>query len=278
MSDINTPMPSQAEMSRLETDKANKPNSKKHKKTKAPTTSPIHTHTNTPTTTPIHTHLHTHAPTAISTKPKETYEIDSKESGKNNKPSRVSDSIENNFKDEQNDDVPKPTIQPSTTYLRGSIVKDDVPEPSVIPSVSNVKDDLPEPTVVPSVSTLKDDVPEPTVVPSVSIQWGEMDFNYTVQPTYAPPNDIFRIIGDEPIPPPSPPLNYSIQSVPTSLVEVQSNYGSGSSYHGYSTFTTYYFGAMLALLVSVGLAFFYRKRFKYQRIPSGDKLSHYEFA
>ncbi len=169
------------------------------------------------------------------------------------------------------DDVPEPTIAPSTNVIQD----EPVVEPTVIPSTSTLKDDVPEPTVIPSTSGMKDDIPEPTVVPSVSWSFGEdpVNFNFTVQPTIAPANDFTILIGDEPIPYP-PPVNSSIMHT-QSLIEQTSDYSNVNSAYNSSPYSTYIIGSMFALLVSVGIAFYYRKRFQYKRIPSGTKIEIY---
>ncbi len=169
------------------------------------------------------------------------------------------------------DDVPEPTIAPSTNVIQD----EPVVEPTVIPSTSTLKDDVPEPTVIPSTSGMKDDIPEPTVVPSVSWSFGEdpINFNFTVQPTVSPANDFTILIGDEPIPYP-PPVNSSIMHT-QSLIEQTSDYSNVNSAYNSSPYTSYIIGSMFALLVSVGIAFYYRKRFQYKRIPSGTKIEIY---
>jgi hypothetical protein len=172
------------------------------------------------------------------------------------------------------DDVPEPSPDPSINSING--LKDDVPEPTVAPSTNVIQDEpVVEPTVEPSTSALKDDVPEPTVVPSVSWSFGEdpINFNFTVQPTISPANDFTILIGDEPIPYP-PPVNSSIMHT-QSLIEQTSDYSNVNSSYNSSPYTSYIIGSMFALLVSVGIAFYYRKRFQYKRIPSGTKIEIY---
>ncbi len=277
--------------SQLTTDQENKPNGNKHKKrTNAPTDAPTpHSHhpTSTPTMTPtskINKHsLHpTHSKTTINN---EQLNIESAEElGGKTKPSRVGDGeIDPSPPPQTSEDVQSPEPTPVTVqkYLRGN-VKDDVPEPSPVPTINQVKDDVPEPTIQPSVSQLKDDVPDASPVPSLSWKIGDEPIEYTIQPTFIP-NNISYIIGDEPIPVPPLPFNSSMNFHTQSLIEQSTDYSSAHSTYKYgsSPYASFMFGTLMAFIVSVGIAFYYRKRFQYKRIPSGNKLDYpqsYEFA
>ncbi len=272
---------------------------KKKRKTHVPSTLPTtHSHhpSLTPTITPT-TKIHNKS----STQP--THSKTTEMLGGKTKPSRVGDdqiepSPEPTTSMVQDEPVIEQSPEPTTTTvkksnLRGGNVKDEVPEPSPEPSINSInslKNDVPEPTIapstnviqdepeasqVPSTSSLKDDVPDASPVPSVSWNYGEdpINFNFTVQPTLAPANDFTILIGDEPVPYP-PPVNSSIIHT-SSLIEQTTEYSSVNSSYNSSPYASYIVGSMFALLVSVGITFYYRKRFQYTRIPSGTKIEIY---
>ncbi len=249
--------------SKLEEDQSKKP-SNKQKRTHVPSSSPtLHSHhpTLTPTITPTSkiNNLHSIHPTHEKTKVTELIEsVESTELeklGGKTKPSRVGDDI---------NPSPEPTQVTIQKNLRGSI---------------NLKDDVPEPSVAPSTSNLKDDVPEPSVAPSMSWSYSDQ-FNFTIQPTMIPENQFVLIGEDGPVPSPVPVNNsineYHIQA----LIEQSSEYETANQTYHSNPYVAYMFGSMMALLISVGIVFLYHKRFQYKRIPSGNKIDYhtYEFA
>lgn len=261
--------------SKLAEDQINKPNNKYKKRTNAPSETPT-SHSRNPTLTPTITptskinvkhSLHpTHSKTII-TNEELNIEYDEQLGGKT-KPSRVGDGETDPSPQPQiSEDVSTPEPTPVTVqkYLRG-----------------NVKDDVPDSSPVPTVSLVKDDVPDASPIPSLSWKFGDEPINYTIQPTIIP-NNISYIIGDEPIPVPPLPVNSSISFHTQSLIEQSNEYTSAHNTYSYnsSTYESLMFGTLMAFIVSVGIAFYYRKRFQYQKIPSGNKLDYpqsYEFA
>ncbi len=269
--------------SKLEEDQSKKP-SNKQRRTHAPSSSPtLHSHhpTLTPTITPTSkiNNLHSMHPTHEKTKTPQVEEL-----GGKTKPSKVGDDInpspEPTSVEDNIDSSPEPTPVTVQKNLRGSYnLKDDVPDSSPVPSTLGLKDDIPEPSPVPDTSGLKDDIPEPSTAPSVSWSYNDQ-YNFTIQPTMIPENQFVLIGGDEPVPPPVPVNNSISEYHMQALIEQSSEYNTANQTYHSNPYIAYMFGSMMALLISVGIAFLYRKRFQYKRIPSGNKFDYqtYEIA
>jgi len=161
------------------------------------------------------------------------------------------------------DSVPEPSLPPST-------IVEDIPviEPSLPPS--NIIEDIPviEPSLPPS--TIVEDIPviEPSLPPSNIVEDAPV-----VEPT-APPSTPFILKGIEPSLPPSfvevkpyispiylPEVHEKMQMIEDTRESSQIISKTQTSYASYYLFST------LAIVGVAFLAFKYRKRIQYERLP-----------
>ncbi len=175
--------------------------------------------------------------------------------------------INNKIKDDK-DDIIQPTISPTETP--------NVPETSA--NLNDVKDN----------KNLKDNVPEPTLTPSIILNSSQIfnDGNNWYPNGTIPPSYIGQDINQDIIPTPPFSYNFSVNILnQQKMIEMADMSGITSYnqvYSNNSNIVSYVFVGMMALLVSVGIAFYYRKRFLYTRIPSlpvhNRNSDYYEFA